>query len=94
MSKSTVEGVKKIRILRVSFNNGIRNSEISSFRSALIEKFGRDNIVFHNHHTEDSFLYKYPLILYKCIRSQSSLICLDFGVDFVLISLNMLPKFS
>lgn len=68
-------------MLRVSFDTEIRNSEVPAFRSAVIEKVGRDNVAFHNHLSDSTFLYKYPLIQYKCIKKQPSLICIDLGVE-------------
>jgi hypothetical protein len=73
--------IKKIKVLRVSFDNEINNWEISSFRSAIIDKVGKDNILFHHHLDDKRYLYKYPLIQYKLIRKQPTIICIGEGVD-------------
>jgi len=75
--------MKKIRLLRVSFNTAISNSEIPAFRAAVIEKVGRDQIMFHHHVTDTKYLYQYPLIQYKAISHQPTLICIGPGVDEV-----------
>jgi len=73
--------MKKIRLLRTSFDSEIQQSEIPAFRSAVIEKVGRDNLLFHHHLGSEGFLYKYPLIQYKSIAKQPTIICIDVGVD-------------
>ena len=73
--------MKKIRILNVIFDTSIKSYEIPAFRSAIIEKAGRDNILFHNHLSGRKFLYKYPLIQYKQINKRPAVYCIDYGVD-------------
>lgn len=73
--------MKKIRILKVSFNSPIKSWEIPAFRSAVSEKAGRDNMLFHNHVNDKQFNYNYPLIQYKCLSQQPVIMCLDEGVD-------------
>lgn len=72
---------KKIRTLHVSFDAPDCTWQISAFRGAIIEKAGRENIMFHNHIDDEKFVYKYPLIQYKAIRKQPTIFCLDAGVD-------------
>lgn len=63
------------------FDNELPPYQISSFRGAIIEKVGRENILF-NHHIEDKvYLYDYPLIQYKSIRKKSAIMCVGDGVD-------------
>jgi len=73
--------MKKIRTLLVTFANNIGTAPITSFRGAVIEKVGRENPLFHNHLSDDTFIYKYPLIQYKKISGQPAIFCLDVGVD-------------
>jgi len=72
---------KKIRTLLISFESTPAPFQVSAFRGAIIEKAGRENILFHNHLGDDKFSYRYPLIQYKAIRQQPSIFCLDAGVD-------------
>jgi len=72
--------LKKIRLLQVTFDTEIKGYEIPAFRSAIIEKVGREHILFHNH-LDKNFLYKYPVIQYKQIGRNPTIICVDFGVD-------------
>ena len=73
--------MKKLRDLRVEFDERLQGYEIPAFRGALIEKVGREHILFHHHINNNSFLNKYPLIQYKHIRNQPALICLEEGAD-------------
>lgn len=73
--------MKRIRTLFVSFANDIGALPVTAFRGAVIEKVGRDNLLFHHHLSDDTFLYKYPLIQYKKIGRQPGIFCIDAGVD-------------
>ncbi len=73
--------IKKIRTLHISFDSPAIPFQVSAFRGAIIEKAGRENLLFHNHLGDDQFSYRYPLIQYKAIRQQPSIFCLDAGVD-------------
>ena len=73
--------MKRLRTLLITFNNDIGPAPITAFRGAVIEKVGRENLLFHNHLGDDAFLYKYPLIQYKKIGRQPGIFCLDAGVE-------------
>ncbi len=73
--------MKKIRLLQIEFDTEIAAGEIPAFRSAIIDKVGRENVIFHNHLTNNEFLYKYPLIQYKRIGKRPCILCIDYGVD-------------
>lgn len=73
--------MKKIKLLTVTFDTEIRDYEIPAFRGAVVDKVGRDNILFHNHLDDNKLLYKYPLIQYKTIGKKPSIQCIDLGVD-------------
>lgn len=73
--------MKQIKVLTVSFDTKIENFEIPAFRGAIVEKAGRDSTLFHNHLSQDTFLYKYPLIQYKTISGRPAIVCIDQGVD-------------
>jgi len=68
-------------MLRVSFDAVIKDAEVPAFRSAIIDKVGESNLLFHHHLDKSKFLYRYPLIQYKAIRHQPSIICIEHGVD-------------
>jgi len=70
--------MKKIRILTVIFDTEIKGYEIPAFRGAVVDKVGLENIIFHNHLSGNTFLYKYPLIQYKVIRNNPAIQCIDF----------------
>jgi len=73
--------MKKIRILIISFDTEIKSFEIPAFRGAIIEKVGKENILFHNHLNDKFFLYKYPLIQYKQFGKRPCIVCIEQGVD-------------
>jgi hypothetical protein len=72
--------MKRIKFLRLCFNNSIAPSQIRAFRAAISRLAGRDNVLFH-HHLNNGLLYRYPLIQYKIIRQQPCLIALEEGTD-------------
>lgn len=73
--------MKSIRVLTVTFDTELANYEIPAFRGAIIAKVGRENILFNNHLSDDTFLYKYPLIQYKLIGKKPAIQCIDLAVD-------------
>jgi hypothetical protein len=72
---------KKLRTLLVKFENQLQPWKINAFRGAVIEKVGREHILFNHHIGDSSFLYQYPLIQYKSIGNQPAILCLGDGVD-------------
>ncbi len=71
----------KIRFLKIIFNSEIEPYEVPAFRGAVIEKAGKDHILFHNHLNDREFLYGYPVIQYKRIGRNPCIVCLDYGTD-------------
>lgn len=79
-----MEGGKYIRILRIMFDTTISNKEITLFRGAVLASMQQQgNILFHNHKTDDTFLYRYPLIQYKRIKRLASIVAVEEGADIV-----------
>ncbi len=72
--------MKRLKVLTVVFDTEFQSWEIPALRGAIVDKVGRENILFHNH-LRDGFLYKYPLIQYKSINKRPAILCLDLGVD-------------
>lgn len=73
--------IKKIRTLLVKFDNQVLNHEVSAFRGAVIEKVGRENLLFNHHLDDKKYLYRYPLIQYKSTHKKPAIFCLGEGVD-------------
>ena len=48
-SIKTFLNMKKIRVLKICFEQEIPSREIPGLRGTIIEKIGRDKILFHNH---------------------------------------------
>lgn len=73
--------MKKIKTLFVQFDDSLAAWQIPAFRGALIEKVGRENILFHQHNENDGLIYKYPVIQYKSVQQKPCLFCIGEGVD-------------
>lgn len=73
--------MKKLRTLLVKFENNLKPRDVPAFRGAVIEKVGREHLLFHHHIDDQQFLFRYPLIQYKSIYRQSAILCLGDGVD-------------
>lgn len=70
-------------MLTVVFDGDIHPAELPAFRGAVIQKAGREHVLFHNHISEDDYLRGYPVIQYKCIQGHPALMCLDYGIEDV-----------
>ena len=71
---------KKIKILVVSFDIKLQRREIPAFRGAVIKAVGQENVLFHNHF-ENKFRYGYPLIQYKLLANNPSILFINQGYD-------------
>ena len=76
--------MKKIKLLKIVFNQEISNREVSFFRGAVIDKVKneKDIVLFHNHNKQ-TFRYSYPLIQYKRIRGKAAFVAIEDGTDQV-----------
>lgn len=73
--------MKTIRTLLVIFDNSVPHQNISAFRGAIIEKVGREHLLFNHHINDATLLYRYPLIQYKSVQKKPAILCLGDGVD-------------
>ncbi|MDQ3846611.1 MAG: hypothetical protein M3342_21755 [Bacteroidota bacterium] len=73
--------MKKTKTLFVQFDDILPAAQVPAFRGAVIEKVGRQHLLFHHHRTDEEYLYKYPLIQYKSVHQRPCLLCLGDGVD-------------
>ena len=75
---------KFIRTLTVVFDTEISFKEIPLFRGAVLHSLGdKANVLYHNHTSDSTFRYSYPLIQYKRIGGKAAIICIEEGVDLV-----------
>lgn len=75
---------KYIRTLTIIFDAEINFKEIPLFRGAVLKSLGdKANLLYHNHITDDTFRYSYPLIQYKRIRGKAAIICIEEAVDLI-----------
>ncbi len=65
--------MRKIKILKVSFDSTLTKHDIPAFRG--------EHLLFHNHINDKQVLYKYPLIQYKRLSGKPMIMCIDVGVD-------------
>lgn len=73
--------MKRLRTLLIRFENNLPAWQTPAFRGAVIEKVGKEHILFHQHVGDDAYLYRYPLIQYKSIHHKPAILCLGDGVD-------------
>ena len=73
-----------IQVFLVKFQNEISSHEIPLFRGAILNALG-DNaeLLYHNHTSESTFRYSYPLIQYKRIQKKAAIFCIGEGVDAI-----------
>ncbi len=71
----------KLRFLKIIFDTEIKPWEIPAFRGAISEKVGFDRDVFHNHRSDGSVYYRYPLIQYKSFGNNPGMVCMGDSVD-------------
>jgi len=83
VASSTKKAPVKIKLLTVLFDFEMERRNIPAFRAAVIEKVGRENVLFHNH-LENGFLYGYPSIQYKIIHGNPSIVCINQGSEEIL----------
>lgn len=72
--------MRKIRVLRVIFDEKIKSYEVPALRGAIIAKVGQKHILFHNHEG-DNYRYAYPLIQYKQLYGNAAMVCIGEGVE-------------
>ncbi len=72
---------RTIRILTIVFEPEIKGGQVRKFRGAIINKVGRECILFHNHLDDKEYNHRYPLIQYKRIRRHATIVCIEEGVD-------------
>ena len=75
--------MKKVKTLFIQLENNLAPDEVHRFRAAVIEATERQHDLFHNHKDEDKFHYRYPMIQYKSIGGQATLLCLGEGTNVV-----------
>ena len=55
-------------------------------RGHFAKVFGKESILFHNHHADGTFRYAYPLVQYKVIRGVARVMGIGDGAEQVLKS--------
>lgn len=76
--------MKRIQYLHLTLQDELPPHQLSGLRGAIAHKAGWEHTHFHNHDGQkDKYLYRYPLIQYKAIRRQPSLLCLEDAVQSV-----------
>jgi len=58
------------------------NCQASKLRGHIGNKF-IDHPLLHNHYSKEKYLYSYPLIQYKVINGQASIIGIEEGADLI-----------
>lgn len=75
---------RSINVFLIKFKNEIAFTEIPLLRGAVLNLLGSDaEILFHNHTSDTTFRYSYPLIQYKRIRKKAAIFCIGEGVETI-----------
>lgn len=72
-----------ISVLNILFANQISKKELPLFRGAVISSLPKDNILFHNHISDTTLRYSYPLIQYKRINGRAAIVCIGEGSEAI-----------
>jgi hypothetical protein len=74
-----------IPVLRIVFEHPVKAHQLKAFRGAIIQHVGLEleNHRFHNHQSDDTYIYQYPLIQYKRVRGRPAILFLGPAVDEV-----------
>lgn len=76
--------MKYIRTLTVTFDTEIGFKEIPLFRGAVLKSLGdKVDLLYHNHSSDHTFRYSYPLVQYKCLHGKAAIVCIEEGVDLI-----------
>lgn len=65
----------------ITFNTPLRPSNLEQFRQ-LVAEYGKSDL-FHNHQTNDSTIYRYPLVQYRVHGGKATLFAINEGCDAV-----------
>lgn len=75
---------RNINVFLIKFKNEIAFTEIPLLRGAVLDLLGSDaELLFHNHTSDTTFRYSYPLIQYKRIRKKAAIFCIGDGVETI-----------
>jgi hypothetical protein len=75
---------RSINVFLIKFKNEIAFTEIPLLRGAVLNLLGSDaELLFHNHTSDTTFRYSYPLIQYKRIRKKAVIFCIGEGVETI-----------
>lgn len=75
---------RSINVFLIKFKNEIAFTEIPLLRGAVLNLLGSDaELLFHNHTSDTTFRYSYPLIQYKRIRKKAAIFCIGEGVETI-----------
>lgn len=73
-----------IRTLTILTDTEIQQKEIPLFRGAVLKNLGdKADLLYHNHTSQNTFRYSYPLIQYKCLNNKAAIVCIDEGVNII-----------
>lgn len=76
--------MKDIRTLTVIYNAHLSDREIPLFRGAVIKSLGdHANLLYHNHTSDTTFRFSYPLIQYKRLNGKATITCVEEGADII-----------
>ena len=76
--------MKYVRTLTILTDAEISAKEIPLFRGSVLASLGeKANLLYHNHTSDTTFRYAYPLVQYKRIHGKAAIVCIDKAVDLI-----------
>lgn len=72
---------KIIRTFHLTFDMRIFARQTRQWRGAFISMAGWENPIFHNHKTEEGFLFPYPLVQYRMYKDHAAIFAINQGVE-------------
>ena len=77
-----------VNMIYISFNLPLREEDIPKWRGAFIEMDKRKQSLFHNHHGEKGYYYRYPLIQYGTNEGDACITAIGEGFQALRESLS------
>lgn len=70
-----------MRLIRLTFDLPLERRDIAGFRAAVAQAAGLEEDIFHNHRSDGSVQYRYPLVQYRSERGKAAVVGIDDGVE-------------
>lgn len=74
----------RVQTFIIRYGNEIEFHKLPQLRSGILKAMHNNaNVLFHNHTSESTLRYAYPLIQYKRIGGKAAIVCMNDGVNVI-----------